>query len=393
MRLSIALILAAGLACGFAVPASAQGDAPLGFVTDGDCRYEFVNFGDLYDPPTPLVAGFSNYKAWWPSELTIGDNLRQQWFYFRTSATSPEKAFPHPDTATYTSEPGLIELGWEPGPELPFAAHLQCELRDTGDFMANFVQRLTLTNTGSEPMNVELFHYAAISVNDFFGGFFDTAVLVGPNRIRVDDHGTFYFDEYAALDADGWKVQAFNNLLQFDLLNPTPSNFNNVGLPFPEGFFTGGFQWHLTLPPGGSESVLVAISVTDVADFELHEFNWSDLGLGKSGSQGTPLLDGSGPLSPHSTNRLDLSGGNPSSAATLVVGLSLLDAPFKGGTLVPSPLLLLPLATDAAGELSLLFVMPAGLPSGASFYLQCWISDPSASASLSASNGLQGATP
>jgi len=387
MRPFLALVLAAV----GAMPAAAQGDAPLGFVTDGDCRYEFVNFGDLFEPPTPLVAGFSNYKAW-PGDGSSGDNLRQQWFYFRIDEVSAERAFPHPDTAAYSSEPGLIELGWEIGPELPFAAHLECELRDTGDLMSIFVQRLTLTNPGQEPMDVELFHYAAITVNEFFGGFFDTATLVGPNHIQVDDHGTYVFDQYAALDADAWKVQAFNNLLQFDLLNATPSNFTNTGLPFPEGFFTGAFQWHLSLPPGGSESVLVSISVNDIATFELHEFDWTALGLGKPGSQGTPVLDGSGPLSPQSDNHLDLGGANPSSSATLVAGLGQLDAPFKGGTLVPAPLWLLPLATDASGELSLPFVMPAGLPSGTSIYLQFWISDPSASANLSASNGLQATT-
>ena len=388
MRLPLALALAA--VC--AGPALGQGTAPLGSVTDGDCRYDFVNFGDLFDPPSPLVAGFSTYKAWF-SDFSSGDNLRQQWFYYRLDAVSPEQPLPHPDTATYSSEPGLIELGWAPSATRPFGAKLQCELRDTGFQKAVFVQRLILTNPTAEPLPVELFHYAAIEVNQFFGGFEDTATLVGPNHIRIDDHGTVVWDEYAALDADAWKVQAFNNLLQFDLLNPTPSNFTNVGLPFGPGFFTGAFQWHLVLPAGGSDSVLVSISVQDDATFELHEFDWTDLGQGKAGSVGTPLLDGSGPLSPGSANVLTLAGGQPSSAATLVVGLQRIDAPFKGGVLVPSPLLLLTLATNGAGGFSLPFSMPAGLPSGASFYLQAWISDPGATAGLSASNGLQGTTP
>jgi len=388
MRTSLALLIVA--AC--AAPALGQGTAPLGSVTDGDCRYDFVNFGDLFDPPTPLVAGFSTYKAWY-SDFSSGDNLRQQWFYFRLDATSAEQALPHPDTASYSSEPGLIELGWLPGPGRPFAAHLQCELRDTGFNKAVFVQRLTLSNPTADALHVELFHYAAIEVNQFFGGFFDTAVLVGPNRIRIDDHGTLEFDEYAALGASGWKVQAFNNLLQFDLLNSTPSTFNDVGLPFGPGFFTGGFQWHLDLPPGDSESVFVSIAVGDEAGFELHEFNWTDLGQGKPGATGTPALDGSGPLSALSSNLVELSGGLPSSPATLVFGLQQLDAPFKGGVLVPGPLVLLPLPTDASGKLSLPFTMPAGVPPGTSFYFQAWVSDPAASVGLSASNGLQGVTP
>jgi hypothetical protein len=76
-----------------------------------------------------------------------------------------------------------------------------------------------------------------------------------------------------------------------------------------------------------------------------------------------------------------------------VVGLQQLGAPFKGGVLVPSPLALLSLATDPSGAMTLPFTMPAGAPSGTSFYFQAWISDPGASAGLSASNGLQGITP
>lgn len=387
MRLPFALLIAATCAA----PGLAQGTAPLGFVTDGDCRYDFVNFGDLFNPPTPLVAGFSTYKAWY-ADLSNGDNLRQQWFYYRLDATSAEQALPHPDTASYSSEPGLIELGWLPGPGRPFAAHLECELRDTGFNKAVFVQRLTLSNPTAEALHIELFHYAAIEVNQFFGGFFDTAVLVGPNRIRIDDHGTTEFDEYAALGASGWKVQAFNNLLQFDLLNATPSNFNNVGLPFDPGFFTGGFQWHLDVAPGDNESVLVSIAVGDTAGFELHEFNWTDLGHGKPGAPGTPVLDGSGPLTANSSNRVDLLGALPFSPATLVFGLQELGAPFKGGVLVPNPLVLLPLFTDATGKLALLFTIPAGVPPGASFYFQAWISDPAATTGLSASNGLRGLT-
>src|SRR5262249_31772307 len=207
MRPSLALLIVAALSA----PVLAQGTASLGSVTDGDCLYEFVNFGDLFQPPTPLVAGFSNYKAW-RGDMSQGDNLRQQWFYFRLDATSAEQAFPHPDSASYSSDPGLIELGWLPAPGMPFSADLQAELRDTGLNKAQFVQRLTLHNPTAQDLHVELFHYAAISVNDFFGGFDDTAALVGPNRIRIDDFGTFAFDEYAALGASGWKVQAFNNL-------------------------------------------------------------------------------------------------------------------------------------------------------------------------------------
>ena len=119
---------------------------------------------------------------------------------------------------------------------------------------------------------------------------------------------------------------------------------------------------------------------------------WADLGLGKAGSAGVPQLTAVGRLAAGSDNQLDLSGAKASATATLVFGLSQIDAPFKGGTLVPQPLLLVTLATGPAGTLLLPFVFPAGVPAGLPLYFQIWVQDPGASFGLSASNALRGVT-
>lgn len=119
---------------------------------------------------------------------------------------------------------------------------------------------------------------------------------------------------------------------------------------------------------------------------------WATLGHAKSGSKGLPELLGNGPLSVGSDNAIELANGNPSSVATLVFGLSQLNAPFKGGTMVPQPALLVTLTTNASGDLNLPFIWPSGVPAGASLLFQYWIHDPSASHALSASNGLEGVT-
>jgi len=119
---------------------------------------------------------------------------------------------------------------------------------------------------------------------------------------------------------------------------------------------------------------------------------WTDLGHAKAGSKGLPELIGTGPLAAGSDNTIELANGHPLSAATLVFGLSQLDAPFKGGVLVPQPLLLVALVTNAVGDLNLPFLWPAGVPAGTSLIFQYWISDPTASHGLSASNGLEGVT-
>ena len=119
---------------------------------------------------------------------------------------------------------------------------------------------------------------------------------------------------------------------------------------------------------------------------------WTDLGQGLPGSAGQPVLVGTGPLVGGTPVTLALSLAASSSPVTLVVGFSLLQAPFKGGTLVPFPNLLIGgLVTGAGGGLVLSTTWPNGVPAGTSLYFQDWIADPLTG--FSASNGLQATTP
>jgi len=117
---------------------------------------------------------------------------------------------------------------------------------------------------------------------------------------------------------------------------------------------------------------------------------WVDLGQGKAGSLGVPALAGSGPLTPGSDNVVTLTGALPGTTSTLVVGLVEIGAPFKGGTLVPSPDFLFPgLPVDGAGAAALPFTWPLGTPAGVELFWQHWILDAGASQGLSASNALR----
>ena len=119
---------------------------------------------------------------------------------------------------------------------------------------------------------------------------------------------------------------------------------------------------------------------------------WLDIGGEKAGTAGTPQLTGAGTLAPSSGNQLDLASAKPNATAWLVYGASLLGVPFKGGNMMPEPIGVIPLPTDAAGKLTLPFVLPPTTPPGVSLYVQFWIDDHGASFGLSASNGLKGVT-
>jgi len=118
--------------------------------------------------------------------------------------------------------------------------------------------------------------------------------------------------------------------------------------------------------------------------------DWTDLGLAKAGAGAPPEQLASGTLTPDTSNMVALTGGKPSAPAVLIVGLSELNAPFKGGTLVPVPLIVLPLATSNKGAVGLPFTLPAGVPFGTNVYFQFWIQDAAASQGYSASNALRG---
>ncbi len=116
---------------------------------------------------------------------------------------------------------------------------------------------------------------------------------------------------------------------------------------------------------------------------------WTALPGGASGSLGVPALRGEGP--PCSANEVSLLLGDalPSAPLFLVIGLSRLDAPFKGGTLVPAPdLILVGFTTDAQGDWSITAAWPAGVPSGLDVYFQAWILDGGAPKGYAGSNGV-----
>jgi len=119
---------------------------------------------------------------------------------------------------------------------------------------------------------------------------------------------------------------------------------------------------------------------------------WTDLGHAKVGIKGLPQLTGHGVLFDGNDVSVELSDAKGSSTAILVFGLAQINAPFKGGVLVPQPLVTVPMPTNSGGNAQLPFIFPAGVPAGISLYFQFWIQDPSASNSYSASNGLRGVT-
>lgn len=144
----------------------------------------------------------------------------------------------------------------------------------------------------------------------------------------------------------------------------------------------------------------VLVSTLHPSVFELTDVRqtgpaaWTAMPAGKPGVAGVPVLLGTGTLAAGSPVSLNVSHAAPLAPLTLVIGLSRVDLPFKGGLLVPSPdLLISGLVTNGSGALTLPATWPAGLPSGLSIWLQAWITDAAATKNLSATTSLRAFTP
>jgi len=107
-----------------------------------------------------------------------------------------------------------------------------------------------------------------------------------------------------------------------------------------------------------------------------------------------PTLNPAGTLAPGSAVSLTLAQALPSTFAHLVVGLSPINTPFKGGLLIPSPDVIIPnLPVNGLGGGLLSGTWPGGIPSGTNFVFQVWIQDSGGPAGFSATNGVVGTTP
>ncbi|MHC4845665.1 MAG: alpha/beta hydrolase fold domain-containing protein [Planctomycetota bacterium] len=118
-----------------------------------------------------------------------------------------------------------------------------------------------------------------------------------------------------------------------------------------------------------------------------HQLNIGDALAGQGGV--TPLLWATGDFSTGGAFTLDFRA-SVSRAVTLhlLVGTSYLGQPFKGGTLVTDPFLIVSLPSDASGQLVLPGILPPGLPPGSRTYLQFWNADAAAPSDLAGSNGV-----
>ncbi len=132
----------------------------------------------------------------------------------------------------------------------------------------------------------------------------------------------------------------------------------------------------------------------DPIDPQVVPSQWVELGGALAGTHGLPKLLGKGLLLSDGEVSFVLAEALENAPIILIVGLSAVSVPFKGGLLVPSPdLLLFGMLTDGNGSAILGATLPPGLPSGMQLVLQEWIQDPAAVSGYAATPGIIATSP
>lgn len=186
---------------------------------------------------------------------------------------------------------------------------------------------------------------------------------------RHDIYATRVLEDGTILDVGGCGVSV------------TPDHDQMPVVAGHDGDFLVAFAKHVPDPP---------VSNVRIAYRRGSEF--TGLAGGIAGALGTPVLEGDGVLEPLGTLTLELDGANPGVQAFHVIGVSELNAPLRGGILIPAPDVLVPILVGASDGVTLSIPLPANVPAPLSLWIQSWVPDAAAVKNFAASNGLTTST-
>ncbi len=218
-----------------------------------------------------------------------------------------------------------------------------------------------------------------------------------PSRSIVDDAGESKGALLTDIDADG----------DLDLLVANKvGDHNMVYMNDGRGAFSIQAFGPLVSDAGDSYNVAVgdlnSDGQADIMFANLAEPNflyrviapqWTDEGSALDGSMGTPRMSGSGNLIAGSPFLLRIEQGAPSSSVFMVLGLSTIFAPFKGGVMVPAPDFLFVNGTDSVGNAVFGGIVMGGIPPSLELTFQAWMPDPGGPDGFSCTNAVTVITP
>ncbi len=217
-------------------------------ITDGEFTY---TQGGPYASSTVLNGAYG----------TGPDNLFQDNWYYRVSGDTAESALsPVIAPTSTTTDRAVLNYDIVFG---TIAAQLDYSITDLGSGEVSVKEVMTITNSGTKALTIDLFYYVDLDVAGTSNG--DSAVLAEPNRILFTDSG-YAFSAIGA-NADAYQVTPYNSL-RTSLEDSGITNLNNTGAPLSNIDATTAFQWSLTIDAGSSASVTGYIGIGDYTEAE-----------------------------------------------------------------------------------------------------------------------------
>ncbi len=249
---------------------------------------------------------------------------------------------------------------------------------------------MSIHNPGAGTLDLELIVYLDCDVD---GSFPNTDPRTSPgDRFLVQNPFTGGFvDVSASPSPSGWEVDTFFS----DLDGRIASNaydLANTGLPFPNEDWSGAFQWTLSLGPGETADVTLAIGRDTCANPAGTQAAVTNYGNELGGAIGAPRINSLPPLVGLPFDVL-IGNGPTQGVASVMIGNTPTAVPLCGIELLVVPFVTVSVPLDLVGSGVLELVTPCDSNLfGFSVYMQAWIIDatsPSTCFPLVHSDGLQ----
>lgn len=180
-------------------------------LTDGDATFTLRG---IRGERATAGGGVGDYKS---LGGTAPDHMFQNWWWYRTGSDTREFALSNL-TAFDQPQANTVSLTYE---ESGLRYEITYTLTDAGDNQAVVVAQLTITNTTSAPIELNLFNYSDFDMEQSGGS--DQGELVRPGYIRVYETNTAHI--VAAETPFAWQIGAWPTIR--DLL--TNTSVNNLG--------------------------------------------------------------------------------------------------------------------------------------------------------------------
>ena len=230
------LRLAAGLAV-LCASISAFAQAGTGFtISDGDVFFVQGNSPTL---ATGTGATGANFRVNGSAGV---DHMFQNWWWSRVDGVEiRENAFANASGTIVSGNSATTNFTFT-----NFTAALNWRVQDTGVDMGGLAMSLSVTNTSSTAMTLNLFNYLDLDVNALTA---NNADLEAPGRMAVS--AAPWTVHYEGVGSNAYQVTTFATL-RAALADADIDNLNNTGLPLVAADFTGAYQWALQLGAGQS---------------------------------------------------------------------------------------------------------------------------------------------